>query len=453
MFSLRIKFTLALLTTSLAALLTVGLVSRWLVYREVSHIALERSFGHFREDVQAYLETYGSWEAGEMAEPFPVFSDRMRGHRPPPGAPAGDPPPFGPPPGEPGRPRVEPGPGGPRRGGPPFFFLVLDREGRVLAGDPSFPRGRPVSAALRATARPIVVHGKAAVWAVPLKNPHLLEEHQAYLNAMLLAVGYGSLIAVGLTLGLGWVLGRRLGGRLRQLTDAAQAITEGNLRQRVPVTCSDEVTTLAKAFNRMSGELERAHEELKRSGERIRAQAEQLKEQSARDGLTGLYNRRALNERGAELYVHATREHQPLSLLICDIDHFKHINDTFSHATGDAVIREVARLLQERTRPGDVVARYGGEEFVLLLPNTPLHQAATGCEMLRRLVEEHDWSEIHPELRVTLSGGISQAASCIDFEHMIAAADAYLYEAKRGGRNQVRYFGSSTLRELAAAAS
>jgi two-component system cell cycle response regulator len=451
MISLRLKFTLALLGTSLAALLTVGLVSHWLLYREFSQLALERSFSNFQADVKAYYEEYGSWDAGREVEPFPDFARRRHNPHfapnhdsPPPedGAPAGPPPEKHAGPGENG----PPPPGG-IRGRVPFRFLLLDPGGNVIAGDPAYAHGQSIPASLRATAEPVVVNGKLAAWAVPLKNPNLLAEDHAYMDAIEQSLAIGSVIALGLTLLLATLFGSRLGHRLRQLTRAAFAISEGQLRQRVPVVTRDEIGQLAEAFNKMSGDLERAHEELKRSGERIQHQAEQLREQSIRDGLTGLYNRRALHERGLELYAQAERYHQPLCVMICDIDHFKRINDTFSHAVGDQVIKEVARLLKEHTRVSDVVARYGGEEFVVLLPNTPHHQAVHGCDGLRRLVEEHNWSAIHPDLRVTLSGGISQASCSSGFESMIAGADGYLYEAKRGGRNQLCYFGSSVLHE------
>jgi diguanylate cyclase (GGDEF)-like protein len=454
MFSLRLKFTLALLTTSLAALLTVGLVSHWMLYREFSQLALDRSFSNFQADVKAYYEEYGSWDAGREVEPFPDFSHRrhdpkQNGGRIEPGAPAPDGAPNAGPlsdahrgPGEGG----PPPPGG-IRGRVPFRFLLLDADGTVIAGDPAYQHGQSIPASLRATAQPIVVNGKVAAWAVPLKNPNLLAEDHAYMDAMEQSLAIGSVIALAFTLVLAALFGSRLGYRLRTLTRAAIAISKGELRQRVAVVANDEIGQLAEAFNKMSGDLERAHEELKRSGERIQQQAEQLREQSIRDSLTGLYNRRALNECGLELYAQAERYHQPLSVMICDIDHFKRINDTFSHTVGDQVIKEVARLLKEHTRGSDVVARYGGEEFVVLLPNTPQHQAVHGCDGLRRLIEEHNWSAIHPDLRVTISGGISQASCSSGFESMIAGADGYLYEAKRGGRNQIRYFGSSAIHD------
>ena len=128
-----------------------------------------------------------------------------------------------------------------------------------------------------------------------------------------------------------------------------------------------------------------------------------------------------------------------------DVDDFKRVNDTFSHATGDEVLKAVARLFRETCREVDTAARYGGEEFVLLLPETSAEHAAALCDKVRAVVAAHPWHRLHPELRVTISFGVADTLGGDDsdleneLEALVRRADAKLYEAKRGGKNQVRY--------------
>lgn len=189
-------------------------------------------------------------------------------------------------------------------------------------------------------------------------------------------------------------------------------------------------------------ELQLRYEELQRLNETIREQAEMLKEISIRDGLTGLYNRRHFDEQAAVMYSKSTRYGHTLSLVLADIDYFKRINDGFSHATGDEVLRRVAAILRENTRDSDLAARYGGEEFVLALPETPIPQALTFCEKVRGLIQNHPWHEIHPDLRVTMSLGVCDETGLGSFEKMVAGADVQLYRAKENGRNRVCWAGS-----------
>jgi len=128
---------------------------------------------------------------------------------------------------------------------------------------------------------------------------------------------------------------------------------------------------------------------------------------------------------------------RPLSVMIGDIDFFKKINDRFSHATGDAVLRQVGAILREHTRGSDVVARYGGEEFVIAFPETELDEAAAFCERLRQKIESHPWRDIHADLAVTMSMGLNGDVGLGSVEKMLAAADALLYQAKHAGRNRV----------------
>lgn len=172
--------------------------------------------------------------------------------------------------------------------------------------------------------------------------------------------------------------------------------------------------------------------------QQLSAQTEMLHQLSREDGLTGVANRRWLDLQLAQEFERARRFAHPLSVAMLDLDHFKSINDRFTHLTGDKVLRTVATLLRDVCRRSDLVARYGGEEFMLLLVETPITQAASLCEKLRLRIEQFDWSTLHPELsRVTLSIGLESNAQFEQLESLLAAVDTRLYEAKHQGRNRV----------------
>jgi diguanylate cyclase (GGDEF)-like protein len=114
---------------------------------------------------------------------------------------------------------------------------------------------------------------------------------------------------------------------------------------------------------------------------------------------------------------------------------------------GDEVLRQIAELLQDHAREGDILARYGGEEFVLILPETPLQTAVEFCEDLRVKIEEHAWDAIHPDLQVTISFGLCDDTSCGNFETQLDKADDKLHDAKLHGRNTVHFDGSSELND------
>ena len=155
------------------------------------------------------------------------------------------------------------------------------------------------------------------------------------------------------------------------------------------------------------------------------------------DPLTGLHNRRYFDEQLKLLLASSKRHRHPLTVALCDIDSFKQINDNLSHAVGDDTLRTLASILKENLRDGDLVARYGGEEFVMAFSEISLTEAAQACEKLRQAVERYPWDLVHPDLRVTLSVGLSNTLKMQTPEQLLDAADTKLYEAKRAGRNQV----------------
>lgn len=171
-------------------------------------------------------------------------------------------------------------------------------------------------------------------------------------------------------------------------------------------------------------------------------QAQRAAEQSSvSDALTGLHNRRWLSDMFPRQLVRSTRQHEPVTLVMADIDHFKKFNDTYGHLAGDEVLRRVARTFADHVRPGDLCARYGGEEIAVLLPNTELPAAATIAERLRLAVAQADVSladgrQLPP---VTVSMGLAEYQADDDLAALIGAADAALYRAKQQGRNRVVY--------------
>ena len=163
----------------------------------------------------------------------------------------------------------------------------------------------------------------------------------------------------------------------------------------------------------------------------------QLERQAHEDALTGLFNRRYFDIRLAEIFDQAQRENSNLSLLICDIDHFKQINDGFSHQIGDQVLTTIGKLFKQGFRQGDIVARYGGEEFVMLIPDLSLNHSLALCERLRQSIEAYPWHTIADGLKVTISGGLNNDLNVVSGEKMLIQADSLLYQAKRSGRNRI----------------
>jgi diguanylate cyclase (GGDEF)-like protein len=212
----------------------------------------------------------------------------------------------------------------------------------------------------------------------------------------------------------------------------------------------ERVRRTAEAAQQRSLELARSHQELQTMHEALVASDRdktllllQLAEQSRTDALTGLANRRHLDERLADEFMRARRYGHPLSIAMCDIDFFKRINDRLGHPTGDEVLRKLAALLQAQCRETDFVARYGGEEFCIVFIETAADDALRVCEAVRHAVEAFDWKHIHPELSVTLSIGVANLIASGGHEQLLAAADAQLYQAKYNGKNQVRFAASA----------
>ncbi len=167
---------------------------------------------------------------------------------------------------------------------------------------------------------------------------------------------------------------------------------------------------------------------------------QELREVSQRDGLTNLFNRHTFDEKATEQWKLATRNHDPMTMLLIDIDHFKLYNDTYGHPAGDECIVKVVEVLKAcMSRPGDIVARFGGEEFIALLPNTPECGAQHITQEIHHTLHElnirHRTSLSSDRVSVSIGGSIINYTTGTNLAEQIKYADQALYQSKKRGRN------------------
>jgi len=182
-------------------------------------------------------------------------------------------------------------------------------------------------------------------------------------------------------------------------------------------------------------------EELEAALRKVQALQAELREQAIIDPLTGLYNRRYLNETFKRELIRAERLGHPLSVVMADLDKFKDINDTYSHQAGDEALRVFGELLRHHSRGSDIYCRYGGEEFVLVLCDMTEEDACRRAEQLRAEFAAGPITFGAAVIQATASFGVAVFPKHGETgEALIAAADTALYAAKHGGRNQVRRY-------------
>lgn len=243
---------------------------------------------------------------------------------------------------------------------------------------------------------------------------------------------------------------------VKNLIKGAKQIEEGNLELKLPVRVMDEFGILSTAFNKMASSLKKYRQELieysktleKKVAERTKDLEEknrmllQMKKEleiaALTDPLTGLLNRRALYEFMNHEVKRVKRNNKPFSIVLCDIDNFKKINDSYGHDCGDYILRETGKLLRKNLREIDRVGRWGGEEFLILLPETQLKDAINVAEKLRLIISSHRF-EYTPELTLTIT--ITFGVSCFrpgsSLNNCLKNADQALYLGKSSGKNKV----------------
>jgi diguanylate cyclase (GGDEF)-like protein len=165
----------------------------------------------------------------------------------------------------------------------------------------------------------------------------------------------------------------------------------------------------------------------------------ELQELAIHDPLTGVFNRRHFFKHAGEEIAKANRYHQPLSVILFDIDHFKRVNDTYGHPTGDRVLQLIAQRCRANLRDVDIICRYGGEEFIVLMPSTDMTNASVAAERLRRCVLQENIDTGDSPLTISL-GVAAYDENCKDIDALLARADKALYAAKNSGRNRVKRF-------------
>ena len=167
---------------------------------------------------------------------------------------------------------------------------------------------------------------------------------------------------------------------------------------------------------------------------------DRIRREVVTDPLTNLYNRRFFEKRAAEEITRSLRHQQPVTLLMLDVDHFKEVNDTYGHQTGDKVLQSIAQHLRDSIRQSDICGRFGGEEFVLILPATPGRNAVFLADRLRRGLSQilYTGLGIPQDVAVTVSGGVATCPrDATTWDDLLRRADVALYEAKSQGRNRI----------------
>lgn len=324
----------------------------------------------------------------------------------------------------------------------PFLQRILDnKDGGADPPPPAWPRR---------IATPIFVDGRRYVVVSVLDdaplNARLVERTRRLAGTNLVLSLLGLLILLT-------VLSREVLAPLAQLAEMARKFGRGDLDpadglaggarelQQLSAALRDAAARTGARKQELEAEVERRTAELAGANAELSLMNARLQQLALTDPLTGLFNRRALEQALEHEVTRQKRGRRPFSLMMIDVDHFKNLNDTYGHAAGDVVLQGIARAIQQTLRASDIVARVGGEEFVVLLIDTELPHANTAADKVRLSVRAQNFrgGETQPQGRVTVSVGVACWPRHGDTaEAVLAAADKALYVAKGAGRDRVQ---------------
>jgi diguanylate cyclase (GGDEF)-like protein len=294
-----------------------------------------------------------------------------------------------------------------------------------------------------------------------LQDAASVETHRLLASTLLAMLG--GLLGISF---VGWLIFITLVQRLQRLRSVIQVIANGQMDARLDVNGRDEIAYVSAATNTMldtlvglleetkqqrdklsnAQELQRLHQQLQQEHEALNEANTRLATLATRDPLTGLPNHRTIMQHVEDALLDCQHTQSVCAIVFLDIDHFKHINDTWGHRAGDAILREVGRRLEQSLRCNDFVGRYGGEEFAMVLANTNQDEAMQIAERLRIILAEQpciwegeeDGIQKTNELSITASIGIAMYQKHgTKRDTLIEAADTAMYHAKHTGRNRV----------------
>jgi diguanylate cyclase (GGDEF)-like protein len=231
-------------------------------------------------------------------------------------------------------------------------------------------------------------------------------------------------------IGIFYVLVTGLTRPLKKLTTLAEDLGAGNYERHIEVKGSDELGALSDSFNILSQRLSMREAEL-----------EKTTELANQDFLTGLWNRRSMDKKLLEVFQDSINSKNDLSLIYLDADHFKKVNDTYGHAAGDQVLKELSQLLKISVRETDFISRVGGEEFIVVLEKTDLETAKKFAQLILKNIRDHRFVEGIGH-RMTASLGIASLLSeptVFSATQFIEKADEYAYKSKTSGRNKITF--------------
>jgi diguanylate cyclase len=266
-----------------------------------------------------------------------------------------------------------------------------------------------------------------------------LERRRSELLAWALAATLGAMLLATL---LSTIIASRVTRPIGLISQVVQRIASGSLEARAEPQQCGVLSELAQGVNDMAQQVAMTQQDLRQqvdlATQELRQQKEAAEQAARLDALTQVLGRRGFTEQAHTEIQRCMRYQHPLSLLMIDIDHFKVINDTHGHATGDAVLLHFAQLLARELRENDLIGRIGGEEFSVLLPSSGAEQATRVAERMRAAVEQSRILVRGQPLHFTASFGVAEfQPQELSLESLMARADAALYEAKRQGRNRV----------------